>query len=128
MLIADVNPDIKGYETKIFGLFTKRQLVCLLIALVIITPAIFLLPIEKIEIRIFVAILIGMPAIICGFWNMYGMPVEQYVSIIIRTKFISPAVRRYEREPDPFGFSAQTQARKEKKVKVTRTKKYAEEK
>lgn len=126
MLIADVNPDIKGYETKIFGLFTKRQLVCLLIALAIITPAVFLLPIEKIEIRVFVAILIGMPAIICGFWSMYGMPVEKYISIVIRTKFISPAVRRYEREPDPFGLSVQTHSRKERKV--TRTKRYAEEK
>lgn len=116
MLSVDVNPDIKDYESKIMGVITKRQLVCLLIGLAIGIPLFFIIPIEDTVTRVFVSLLGALPAIICGWWKFYGLPVEEYISVYYNTKIKSPAKRTYVREPDPFGITDYKQTNPKKKV------------
>lgn len=67
--------DIRRFQTKFMGPFTKRQLICLIIAVVCAIPVLLLLDIE-IRMRGFVALFFAMPAIICGFVKFDGVNPE----------------------------------------------------
>ena len=97
MIEVEMSKDIRECEPKLIGPFTKRQIVCLIIAFAYGVPLYLLFKgIENITLRIFVTIALMSPAIACGWMELYGFHLEQFVVYIFKTRFLRPKKRKAE--------------------------------
>ena len=96
MIEVEMSKDIRDIEPKFIGPFTKRQTLCTIIALGYGVPLFFVMKGMPIFTRILIIILLMMPTIACGWCDMYGMHLEQFVLHLIRTLFLTPQKRQYE--------------------------------
>lgn len=97
MIEIRVTNEIGGYEPKIIGPFTGRQLLCVVPGAVICYFIISkLAPILTIDACIpFCAI----PAVIgwgIGWCEPYGMKMEKFIQAIFITRVLAPSIRRYK--------------------------------
>ena len=94
----EVLQDITKYKAKLVGPFTLRQTVCVAIAggwgLLVHSAmkGIF----EK-SFIMGVALVVVIPALVCGFIEPYDMPMEKFVIGLVRS-LLSPAVRKYKKK------------------------------
>ena len=92
-----VPEDIYGYETKTFGNFTIRQVICFILAVAVIAPVmIFMLRLTKsVDISAFVSIMAGMPVLMCGFVKKDGQYLEKIILYKLRWRFQYPTKRPF---------------------------------
>lgn len=98
MIEVQMSKDIKEYEPKIIAFFTRRQVICIIIAACYAIPLYFLLDYLELEISVSIPI-VGvslLPAIVCGWVKMYGMPFETFFFKCILPSLFYPTKRRYE--------------------------------
>lgn len=97
-MIVSIPEDIYGYESKSVGNFTLRQVVCFCIALAVIAPTLALLYLltGSIDLAATVAILLGMPVLLCGFIKQDGQPLEKVIRYKLLWKFKYPHNRPYQ--------------------------------
>lgn len=98
MLKVPMNPDIKEFEPKIYGM-TKRQ-----IAYAFITGAVFIPPFTKVSetlsfgMRMTVIISVMLVALAFGKIKLFGMTPGQYLLHVIKNFVLTPRKRVYETE------------------------------
>lgn len=96
-MIVSIPDDIYGYETKTFGNFTIRQVVCFALAGIVIAPTMFFLMwlTKSVDLSALVSIMAGMPVLMCGFVKKDGQYLEKIVVYKIRWRFRYPAKRPF---------------------------------
>ncbi len=80
-MIVKIPNDIRSYENKAFGNFTKRQIICLSLAFLIIAPSFYLLftLTNSIDLAGLMSFLLGFPVIACSFFQRNGVFLEKIV-------------------------------------------------
>lgn len=73
-----MSDDIRKFETKFLGPFTKRQLICIIIGIFCAIPVFLFINMEY-PLKCFVMLFVAMPAIICGFTKMDGVNPEVWI-------------------------------------------------
>lgn len=101
MIQVEMTDDIRRFQTKFMGPFTKRQLICLIIGGLCAVPVLTLLDIE-IKKRAFVALFFAMPAIICGFAKFDGVNPEVLALRCIYRMLYPRRVFKNENEYRPY--------------------------
>lgn len=91
-----VHDDIQSYEHKVIGNFTKRQLICIILALCIIAPTFIALFLStgSIDLSSIAALLLGTPVIACGIFKPSGVPLEKIILYKIKNRK-NPKQRQY---------------------------------
>lgn len=95
MIEVTMNSDIREIEPKIIGPFTKRQLICVAIAIAYGLPIFFLLHMLPMIARIMISVVLMTPCITCGWCNAYGMPLEKFAMHVVRSAVLNPTKRAY---------------------------------
>ena len=114
MAYVSVPKDLTKVKNKVAFNLTKRQIICLGIALAVGLPFYFL---TKGTIGTSNAatgmVLLMLPAFLFAMYEKDGMPLEKVLMNIITVQFLKPDIRCYETEnifetPEPMNASAQT--------------------
>ena len=100
MIEVEMSKDIRDFQTKLIGPFTKRQLICIVIGLAYGVPLFFIFGSTGMDIvlRVLIPVILMTPTIACGWVNLYGMPLEKFMVHIIKTVFFRPKRRLYQIE------------------------------
>ncbi len=92
-LTVNMTQDVRRYETRDLGPFTKRQGIWLFVAVVIGVPIAILLPFP-IYLKIIFASAVAAPIGICGFIKPDHTPMEKWVLRVLYRTFLAPRIRR----------------------------------
>lgn len=99
MIEVEIPNDIKEFEPKLIGPFTKRLVLCLVGMAIISFGGYFIL--DKFfdnGIRVLVPLIFDLPLILLAAYKPYGMKFEQYVMSQLYTTIIPPKHRKYKTE------------------------------
>lgn len=94
----NIPQDICQYESKLIGPLTTRQ-VGFLVPGVVLAVGAFVLTGKwgfTQDTRIFIAILLLAPFLLCGWVKLYGINFEKFISMVFVTQFIAPKHRLYK--------------------------------
>ena len=94
MLVTPINKDVRKYEPGFLLGMTKRQFSIVAVGAIISAIAAILIP-ASVDVRIFLVIVIMIPAFVFAFYTVGGMPFEIYIAHVIYCKFLTPGRRRY---------------------------------
>lgn len=96
-MIVKIPEDIFSYEHRVWGNFTKRQLICIGISLVIVLPTFIALfwSTNSVDLAATVAFIAALPVMMCAFWKKDGQYLEQVVWYKLRARFRYPQKRKY---------------------------------
>ncbi len=94
MLQVEMTDDIRKYDTKFMGPFTKRQFISISVALVFAIPIAILIP-GEIDMKLMVACLTGAPIALCGFVKLDGAYLEVLALRWVYQKILTPPRRKY---------------------------------
>lgn len=108
MIIMPVPKDIRTVKAKFIGPFTKRQTMAIVPAAAI-AFLLFVLLGESVssDITIGIISLIDTPILLCGFVDVYGMPLWIYAKDVAVGKFLAPKQRPYVTENTYSDFAKQ---------------------
>lgn len=108
MIIMPVPKDIRTVKAKFIGPFTKRQTMAI-VPSAIIAAILFALLGEYTSSDAIVGIIvvIDTPILLCGFVDVYGMPLWVYAKDVAISKIFAPRHRPYETENTYAGFAMQ---------------------
>lgn len=96
MVEVEMSSDIRKYKPKMIGNLTARQCISIVIgACMGVIPAL-LVPLGIIG-KLVVGVCFAVPAIICGFVQIGGLPFEQLFLRKIYRSFLTPKKRKYKR-------------------------------
>ena len=98
MIEVEMSKDIRDYQPKIIGPFTKRQVLGIVIGAAYAFPIALLLPVSDMFVKIMIAMVLAAPAVMCGWVDLYGMHLEQFVIYVIRKNYLTPRKRKYKTE------------------------------
>ena len=96
-MIVRIPEDIYSYEHKVLGNFTARQLVCMILALVIIAPVFIGLFITTGDpnISTIAATIVGLPILFCAVFKKDGQHLEKVIYIRFLEKFRYTRKRKF---------------------------------
>ena len=123
MIETKVPKDIRVYETKIMGPFTLRNIICLTIMGVLdffLYNTIFRDLKLSVNELIYILMIIDCPIAAIGWVKYMGMPIEQYLKIIITTNFLSPSYRLISNKIYEYKKVENSDDKKKKKKKITK--------
>ena len=132
MIEIEMNKDVQTFEPKIMGPFTRRQLISLVIAAAYAGPIAIAVPGDPMM-KVLLGCILAIPAILCGFIDILGMPLLQFITYCVIPSLINPKVRKFKSETSYEMYWQQLKAvssksKKEKdkptSKKVTYSKKY----
>ena len=127
-----MNKDVRTFEPKIMGPFTRRQLISLVIAAAYAGPIAIAVPGDPMM-KVLLGCILAIQAILCGFIDILGMPLLQFITYCVIPSLINPKVRKFKSETSYEMYWQQLKAvssksKKEKdkptSKKVTYSKKY----
>ena len=132
MIEIEMNKDVRTFEPKIMGPFTRRQLISLVIAAAYAGPIAIAVPGDPMM-KVLLGCILAIPAILCGFIDILGMPLLQFITYCVIPSLINPKVRKFKSETSYEMYwqqlkSVSSKSKKEKdkptSKKVTYSKKY----
>ncbi len=96
-MIVQIPKDIYNYEHKVWGNFTKRQLICGLIALLIIFPIFILVFLNTGSPRLaaMLSMAAALPVLFCAVFKRDGQYMEQILRYRCRQRFKYPQKRKF---------------------------------
>lgn len=96
-MIVQIPEDIYSYEHKVWGNFTKRQLICGAIALLIIFPIFISVFLNTANPRLaaILSMLAAMPVLACGIIKKDGQHMEQILRYRYLQRFKYPQKRKF---------------------------------
>ncbi|MDO4647076.1 MAG: PrgI family protein [Eubacteriales bacterium] len=97
MISVEMPRDVREFEPKVIAGFTTRQLICIGALCLYDIPIALLLP-GDIMIKLIVAIILAVPAVLCGWVKLFGMPFEKFLLQILIPTMFNPSIRRYRTE------------------------------
>lgn len=119
----EIPKDISKYESKLIGPLTTRQVLCGIPAVLLAIGSYFLLRnIVSDDVVFFVAFLVAMPLLLCGWYKPYGIPFEKYISIVFVSQVLAPKHRKYVTE-NSYKIPDESQSKETKKKKKDKKKK-----
>ena len=92
---VEMNDDVRKYETKTFGPFTTRQMVCILIAMSYSIPIGIFAPLA-LDNKILLIIVVALPVLLAGYIQIDGTTFEVLLLRILYWKILAPGRRRYK--------------------------------
>lgn len=108
MIIMPVPKDIRTVRAKFIGPFTKRQTYAVCIAgAVTITIFMTVGKLLSSEVLSVVLGILNVPILLCGFVDVYGMPLWVYAKDVAIGKFLAPKSRPYETDNTYAGYAKQ---------------------
>lgn len=96
MIEVEMMKDIRKYEGKFIGPFTKRQICCVGISLIYEVPFVAFFKFIPMETRLIIASILFIPMYICGWQKKYGMGYEIYMTRLIYRICMVPSKRIYK--------------------------------
>ena len=101
-MLIEMPKNILSYNAKLIGNFTARQLICGITGAGIILLMYFnvlgnTFGLEG-TVRLYGAVFTGMPILLLGFVQIYDMPLEKALPVILYDNFTLPQVRYYKTE------------------------------
>lgn len=114
MLYVEMNSDIRDYEPKVLAMFTRRQLLCLCLALIYGVPLALLVPLG-LGLKIAVAAVFMTPTILCGYVKAFGMPLEKFVINCVIPVILKPQKKIYMTDDNVFGINEDMTGKKKVK-------------
>ena len=93
MIEVEMSDDIRKYNTKVWGPFTKRQLICIAIGLAYSTPIALLMPVSM-DNKLLIWVILILPALISGYATLDGAAMEVLLLRVIYLYFLTPARRK----------------------------------
>lgn len=108
MIIMPVPKDIRTVKAKFIGPFTKRQTMAI-VPSAIIAVILFTLLGELVSSDVIIGaiVIFDTPVLLCGFVDVYGMPLWVYAKDVAIGKIFAPRNRPYETENTYAGFAKQ---------------------
>ena len=97
MIEIEMNKDVRTFAPKIMGPFTRRQLISLVIAAAYAGPIAILVPGDAMM-KVLLGCVLAIPAILCGFIDILGMPLLQFVTYCVIPSLLNPKVRKFKTE------------------------------
>lgn len=97
MIEVEMNRDVRTFEPKILGPFTRRQLICLAIAAGYAFPIAVILPVSVMA-KFIIGVVLAIPAILCGYVKIFNLPLEQFVMSCVIPLLTNPKTRIYQSE------------------------------
>lgn len=108
MIIMPVPKDIRTVKAKFIGPFTKRQTIAIIPSAIIAIIVFTLLGgYASSDIMIGIIAIIDTPILLCGFVDVYGMPLWVYAKDVAIAKIFGPRHRPYETENTYADFAKQ---------------------
>lgn len=98
MLEIEMSKDIRDFQPRILGPFTKRQIVCVVLGISVVAILLPIVKIEDIALRVLVLALFAVPFILCGWVTLFGMPLEQFALQVLKSTILAVPVRKYKTE------------------------------
>lgn len=92
MIRVTMANDIRKYETKFIGPFTKRQSICWIIGVVFGALVALVLPLETSD-KLLAAFICAIPIILCGYINKNRRYLEELFLFWMYRKFLTPRIR-----------------------------------
>lgn len=124
MIEVQMTDDIRKYETKALGPFTARQIICIIIAAIVVLPLIFLdIPWDN---RMLIMLFVAVPIVSCGYVKMDGMYFEVLVFRFLYYFFLTPKKRKVVRKNTFREWAKEYEALEKKKKLSKLTKKQQE--
>lgn len=96
MVRVKMSDDIRKYDTKFMGAFSKRQTICLAFGIVFGAVIAALLPFG-LDISILTGVSLASPVILCGFVKINGCTFEVIALRYIYKQFLTPRKRKIKR-------------------------------
>lgn len=97
MIELPITKDITKYKPKLLLGLTTRQVICTVIALVLVVPAYLVLSKFFIkDVVYFACIFCAVPPILCGFVQRYELPYEVFAKLWLQSNLLTPKVRKYQ--------------------------------
>lgn len=97
MFEIQIPKDIRTYDAKLIGPFTTRQTICVGIgSLLAIIAYNTIGQFVSQDLRIFICLVVVLPALLAGWVKPYGMPFEKYALVILTTHILAPKYRKYK--------------------------------
>lgn len=126
-----MNKDVRTFDPKIMGPFTRRQLIALCVAAAYAIPIAILIPGDAMA-KVLVGCILAIPAILCGFVDVLGLPLLQFITYCVIPSIINPKVRKFRSENQYEIYLQEADMRNQKKKgkqtepqrKVTYSRKY----
>lgn len=108
MIVMPVPKDIRSIKAKFIGAFTKRQTFAVVPAGVIGAILFFTLG-SQVSSETLVGIIgiVDTPILLCGFVDVYGMPIWVFVKDVAIGRFLAPKHRPYSTENIYAGYAKQ---------------------
>lgn len=97
MITVEMNKDVRTFDPKILGPFTRRQLLSLVIAAAYAIPVAIAVPGDSM-IKVLIGCVLAIPAILCGFIDILGLPLLQFVTYCVIPSIVNPKVRKFKSE------------------------------
>lgn len=97
MIEIEMNKDVRTFDPKILGPFTRRQLISLVIAAGYALPIAIAVPEDPMT-RVILGCILAIPAILCGFIDILGLPLLQFITYCVMPSIINPKVRKFRSE------------------------------
>lgn len=97
MIEIEMNKDVRTFEPKIMGPFTRRQLLSLVIAAAYAGPIAILVPGDAMM-KVLLGCILAIPAILCGFIDVLGLPLLQFITYCVIPSLVNPKVRKFKSE------------------------------
>jgi len=96
-MIVKIQEDVYSYESKIWGNFNKRQLICILISLVIIATAFAIIfwTTNSIDLSAIISVVLCSPVLLCAIYNRDGQHLEQVMKYKYQSRFVYPQKRKH---------------------------------
>lgn len=95
MINVMMTDDIRKYETKSFGPFTTRQVVCIGLALLYSVPIGVATPFA-LDTKIMLIVILAMPMVMAGYLKLDGMKFEVLLIRMLYVMVLTPRHRKYK--------------------------------
>ncbi len=130
MIEVEMSSDIRKFEPKFVGPFTKRQIICMILSLSTFIPAFILMKYitEDVTNRALVGMAFAAPIILCGWFKMDGCPLEVFAARMIYKYLLTPQVRKYKRKNTYRIYGDKVEKAKLKKMTPKQQKEYLDKK
>lgn len=98
MIKVDIPCDVDQIKTNLIWKLNARQVICCVVALLIMFPTFFLIKniTGSIDVAIYTGMILCIPSVFFGFFKIQGLNFEEYLKYIYLHKKYNSQIRKYK--------------------------------